>query len=571
MIAEAQLPLSPGLTCVTGETGAGKTMVVAGLGLLFGGRNSRAPQSVEKTRLEGRLRVDQGGKELRRILEEADAETEDDGTVLLARSISPEGRSRAWVGGRSVPLGTLGDVGTACLSVHGQSDQMRLLGAPEQRGALDRFGGPGLAAALEEYQGLFHSLQEARGELEKLVADAERAERETAELREGLAAVEAVDPAPGEEEELAAEARRLENSETLRRAVQGASEIMSGDDAAGVLGAIDAAASAAGLLQAEADHDEVLGALAERISEASTLLSETAVDLSSYLDDLGSDPGRLEQIYERQASFKSLFRRFAPDIDGVLAWAEEARNRLERFENSEELIARAREEAARLETETTASAEELRRRRTEAAEAFSGRVSTELKELAMPHAEVTAEVRPRSAGKGTLDLSVGGSEAGLAADGADEVEILLRPHPGAPPAPLHKGASGGELSRVMLAIEVVFAGVSSPPVLVFDEVDAGVGGQAATAIGQCLAALARRHQVVVVTHLPQVAAFADTHLVVSKDTSGTVTTSGVSSVADVDRARELARMLAGMPDSHLGVAHAEELLAQAAKAKASTV
>ncbi len=542
-------------------------MVVAGLGLLFGGRSSRAPLSEEKIRLEGRLHVPEEDSELSSVIADNDADVDDDGTVLLARTVSSAGRSRAWLGGRSVPVGILSEVSKHTLSLHGQSDQMRLLSHLEQRQALDRYAGSEAAEALRQTESLYSALEAAQDKLQRLKTDAEKADREVTALREGLNEIETVDPQSNEEEELAAEARRLENSESLRRAAQGAYATLTGDETTEIAGAIDGAAEAARLLEAESDHDRQLESLGQRVSEANTLLSEATVDLSSYLDDLGSDPHRLEEIYERQAALKDLFRRFAPDIEGVLSWADDARRTIEEYDNSDALIAETDAEVQRLTKEMAASASHLRQLRHTAATDLADKVSAELKNLAMPHAEITAEVTPRPAGRGGCDIEVDGELASVGPDGADEVSLHLRPHPGAPPAPLDKGASGGELSRVMLALEVVFAGVSSPPVLVFDEVDAGVGGQAATSIGQCLATLAKRHQVIVVTHLPQVAAFADTHLVVSKDTSGTVTTSGVRAVADVDRARELARMLAGMPDSHLGVAHAEELLAQAFKSK----
>ncbi|HEX8631087.1 MAG TPA: DNA repair protein RecN, partial [Catenuloplanes sp.] len=217
--------------------------------------------------------------------------------------------------------------------------------------------------------------------------------------------------------------------------------------------------------------------------------------------------------------------------------------------------------------ETADLAAKLSASRREAAGRFSDAVTVELKGLAMPHARVEVAVLPRPVGRAEASVQVDGTALGVGPDGGDEVELRLLAHPGAPSLPLQRGASGGELSRVMLAIEVVFAGAGGPPTLVFDEVDAGVGGQAAVEIGRRLARLARTHQVLVVTHLPQVAAFADRHLVVAKDTGGAVTTSGVRVVEDTERARELARMLAGLPDSDLGIAHAEELLAVAAREK----
>jgi DNA repair protein RecN (Recombination protein N) len=254
-------------------------------------------------------------------------------------------------------------------------------------------------------------------------------------------------------------------------------------------------------------------------------------------------------------------------VAGVIAWAEHARTRLAELDTSDELLEELDRERQRLAGEVAELAAMVSTARREAGDRFAEAVSVELTGLAMPHARIEVAVLPRPAGKSDPVLTVAGVECGVGPDGADDVELRLHAHPGAPALPLQKGASGGELSRVMLAIEVVFAGAGGPPTLVFDEVDAGVGGQAAVEIGRRLARLARAHQVLVVTHLPQVAAFADRHLVVAKDTSGAVTTSGVHQVEDTERARELARMLAGLPDSDLGIAHAEELLAVADREK----
>jgi DNA repair protein RecN (Recombination protein N) len=273
----------------------------------------------------------------------------------------------------------------------------------------------------------------------------------------------------------------------------------------------------------------------------------------------------LQTIYERRAELRGLTRKYADDVDGVIAWADRARSRLGELDSSDELLDELDRERQRLEAEVADLAARVSASRAEAAGRFAGQVSVELAGLAMPHSRVEVAVQPRSASRGEPTLSVAGVECGVGPDGADDVELRLTAHPGAPSLPLQRGASGGELSRVMLAIEVVFAGAGGPPTLVFDEVDAGVGGQAAVEIGRRLARLARTHQVLVVTHLPQVAAFADRHLVVAKDTGGAVTTSGVRVVEDTERARELARMLAGLPDSDLGIAHAEELLAVAAR------
>lgn len=567
VIADATLPFSHGLTVLTGETGAGKTMVVAGLGLLFGGRGSRVPPSGEKTLVEGRLLTENVSAELKERAIAAGAELDDESELLLARSVNTEGRSRGWVGGRSAPIGVLAELGELTVSVHGQADQMRLLQQSEQRMALDRFAGEEHLKLLADYAETFTTLGTVESQLSRLRGDAREMAREADLLRLGIAEITEVDPQPGEEQALSDEARRLEHAESLRQAAQAAHQSLSGIEDQDTSGAVDLAGVAARSLEAQSETDAQLGDFSERLSTAATALAEVGSDLLHYLEELQADPSRLEEIFQRQLAIKGLLRKYAEDIDGVLEWADNARTRLAEVGSSDDRISELVTELASLTSRAAEQATAIRTSRLQAAEQFSATVSAELKNLAMPHATVEATVIPRPAARSAVTLQIVGEECGAAEDGADDIELLLRPHPGAPPAPLNKGASGGELSRVMLAIEVVFAGAGGPPVLVFDEVDAGVGGQAATEIGRCLARLARRHQVLVVTHLPQVAAFADRHLVVSKDTSGSVTVSGVQVVDDGQRARELARMLAGMPDSHLGVAHAEELLANATKLK----
>jgi DNA repair protein RecN (Recombination protein N) len=323
-------------------------------------------------------------------------------------------------------------------------------------------------------------------------------------------------------------------------------------------------------LEAQAGVDRSLGELAGRLEEAAALTADVAAELASYLDALDADPARLQAVYERRAALRGLTRKYAEDVDGVIAWAEHARERLAELDTSDELLEEMDRERQRLAGEVAELAAAVSASRREAATRFSAAVTGELAGLAMPHARVDVVVAPKTAGRGEPVLEIAGAERGVGPDGADEVELRLLAHPGAPALPLQKGASGGELSRVMLAIEVVFAGAGGPPTLIFDEVDAGVGGRAAVEIGKRLARLARDHQVLVVTHLPQVAAFADRHLVVAKDTGGAVTTSGVRAVEDTERARELARMLAGLPDSDLGIAHAEELLAVAYREKSGS-
>jgi DNA repair protein RecN (Recombination protein N) len=572
VIEDATLPLGRGLTVITGETGAGKTMVVTSLGLLFGGRADAGRVRADQGRatVEGRLRLaDRVAKTVLTRVADAGAEPDDDGTLVLSRTVTAEGRSRAHLGGRSVPVSVLGEVGEQVVAVHGQSDQLRLLRPAEQRAALDRFAGPEHEKVLGGFQELYTRWRDVEDDLADRRRNARQRSQEADLLRLGLDEITRVDPQPGEDEALREEAQRLEHVEGLRAAAQTAHQAVAGgldatDDAPD---AVSLLGSARRVLEAQAAVDRTFDDYVTRLTDATELAADVAAELTSYLDALDADPARLQAVYERRAALKSLTRKYAEDVDAVIEWADRARTRLSELDTSDELLEELDRERRRLAGEVAELAAALSAARREAAARFSAEVTTELAGLAMPHARIEVVVAPARPAGGGPTLEVAGVEAAVGPDGADDVELRLLAHPGAPPLPLQRGASGGELSRVMLAIEVVFAGVGGPPTLVFDEVDAGVGGRAAVEIGRRLARLAREHQVLVVTHLPQVAAFADRHLVVAKDTGGAVTTSGVLPVEDTDRARELARMLAGLPDSDLGIAHAEELLSVAAREK----
>ena len=574
VIDSSTLELGPGLTVITGETGAGKTMVVTALGLLLGGRaDTGAVRSGSKAaRVEGVVRAD-ALPEFRDAVEDLGGESEDD-RVLLARTISGEGRSRAFVGGASVPASQLSEVAEPLVAVHGQSDQHRLLRPAAQRDALDRFGGEETATLLATYAALHAELQATETELVEVVTTARERAREADLLRFGLEEIEAVSPQPGEDAQLAAEESRLGFADTLRTAAEQAREALSaehgGPDALGATGA------ARTHLEGVREHDTEAAELADRLAEVSYLLSDVAADVASYASRLETDPARLAAVSERRAQLIALTRKYGDTIDEVLAWSEQSAKRLLDLDHTDERVAELREQRTRLRAELAEAAGALSEARRRTAEALGEAVTAELGLLAMPHAEVTLAVTQHEAEAPADDealpapgapLRVGDRWLRYTASGVDEVEFLLAANTGADPRPLHKGASGGELSRVMLGLEVSLADTTSVPTFVFDEVDAGVGGKAAVEVGRRLATLARSAQVVVVTHLPQVAAYADRHVVVSKSSDGTVTTSGLTVLEEGDRVRELSRMLAGMEDSDTALAHARELLEAARAAR----
>ena len=573
VIEDAVLELGPGLTVLTGETGAGKTMVVTGLGLLFGGRaDAGAVRPGSRAVIEGRVRVDPRGAVAARTLE-AGAELDQDG-LLVARTVSGEGRSRAYLGGRSVPVGLLAELAEDLVAVHGQADQQALLRPARQRDSLDRYAGPELEAVAQSYATAFTRLRAVEVTLTDIVTLGRERAQEADALRLGLGEVARVDPQPEEDDALRAEDSRLAHADALRIAAGTAHAALSGDqEAAGDTDALSLLAIARRALESVRGHDGDLAALADRVVELGLLLADVAGDLAAYASSVDTDPARLAAVAERRAQLAALTRKYGATVDEVLAWAGRASQRLLELDDDDSRREQLDAERTALRSELGGLAARMSALRRTAAQRFCADVSAELAHLAMPHAQVRFDVRQNDAdGSGAGDsrgIVVDGRRCSFGPHGVDDVELLLRPHPGAPARPLARGASGGELSRVMLAVEVVFAGADPVPTLVFDEVDAGVGGRAAVEVGRRLAALARTAQVLVVTHLPQVAAYADRHLVVVKATDradGAVTRSGVTTLDHDGRIGELARMLAGQEGSGTARAHAEELLAAAAAA-----
>ncbi|GAC52414.1 DNA repair protein RecN [Gordonia amicalis] len=572
VIEDAQARFHPGFTVLTGETGAGKTMIVTSLHLLSGARAdaTRVRTGSAKAIVEGRFRLAnaegvQKDPVVADILDSTGAELDDDDTVIAVRSVSADGRSRAHLGGRSVPVGVMGQLTTAVLAIHGQNDQLRLLRPEHQRAALDTFGGSKATAALEAYRKARTAWVDILDELDVRRANYRELAQEADRLRFGIDEIAAVDPVPGEDEELTATIRRLSDLESIRGAADQAHDIVAGDSGASV---IEGLGTVRTLLEGAAD--DTLRGLVPRVSEALTVITDVGAELTAFTSSLPADAEELDKLLARQAELKSLLRKYAPDVDGVIDWRHKAQARLAEIEDPRSSIEELETAAATALETVEAAATKLHDLRVKAASSMAGKVSKELKGLAMGDSTLAVSVSPEPASpEDRLAITLGGSRAHAGADGADKVEFALVAHPGATPLPIAKSASGGELSRVMLALEVVLAAPTSGSVMVFDEVDAGVGGRAAVEIGKRLSRLARAHQVIVVTHLPQVAAFADNHLVIGKSKKGALVTSSVRTLDRDERVAELARMLAGLGESDTGRAHAEELLATAEAERAA--
>ena len=560
VIAQAELPLGPGLTALTGETGAGKTMVLTSLKLLLGSKADPAivRAGTQRCVVEGAFALEEDAKCIQ-IAQEAGCEIEDD-LLLASRVVPATGRSRAHLGGRAVPASVLGQVGSRLVSIHGQADQLRLRTAAAQRRALDAVGGSKHEQLCRQYSSCYRAWNQARQDLETWREQALAREGEIAGLRHALEQLEALDPKPGEDQALAEEASRLENLDLLRSGAAQAANAISGDelndDVANVIALVSVARRS---LENAADHDSRLASLMPRLNEVAALTSDLAMELTDYLADLDADPDRLAWVHERREQLRrgcleigGLGQVFA-NVDELLAFGQHCAARLAQLDGPLDREAELAAEVERTGKELKTVAKRLSQARTKLAKLLSQQVSAELEGLMMRGAKLQVRLDPLEQPGPT---------------GMEEVELLLRAHPGAAALPLEKGASGGELSRIMLALEVVLAQHTATKrhTFVFDEIDAGVGGRAAVEIGRRLAALARHHQVIVVTHLAQVAAWAQTQLVVVKQVgqaSNEATTTAVETVSGPERVRELARMLSGQSDSQTALRHAEELLEQA--------
>lgn len=550
VIEDAVLPLGPGFTALTGETGAGKTMVVTALGLLLGGRADSGVlrTGAERAVAEARWIVPAHGPVADRVHDAGgvlDEVGEGWAELLVSRTLSAEGRSRVAVAGRSVPVGVLQELGEALVALHGQSEQLRLKSPAAQRELLDRFAGSALAEIFDRYTTVHRRFLADRAELERLSADQDARTAEAGELRAALAEIEGVAPQPGEDAELAALAERLGAQDELRVAAATAHEALSAEEV-GALDALTLLVDARRALERAAPLDPELAALGETVASLASLAADASAELASYLAALDPDaPARLEVVQQRINELAVLMRRYGPTLDDVLALVDTGGRRLLELDADPdriEVLAAQVVEDERLAAELADRMSAVRR---EAADRLGAAVTAELADLAMGTAAVLVDVTSRGE---------------LTSTGRDAVQLLLQAYPGAEPRPIARGASGGELSRVMLALEVVLAGTDPVPTFVFDEVDAGIGGAAATEVGKRLARLAATSQVIAVTHLAQVAAFATNHLKVLKGSDGGVTSSTVQRLAGDDRVAEMARLLSGLTTSDSALAHAQELL-----------
>lgn len=543
VIPQAELSFSPGFTALTGETGAGKTMVLSSIGLLLGKKaDSALVRYGEKELAVEGIFVTGSSSQAAALLTEAGGLVED-GEIILARTVPARGRSRCHGGGRTIPSGVLSQIGRELVTIHGQAEQLRLRSGARQLALLDSFGGPAHQELVTEFRATYTSWRDLQTQLEDWENQRQAREIEVSRLKEGVELQEKLQPEPGEEEQLLHKIERLGNVEDLREAAQAAYNYLGGDgsDSAGAASLVSAAIQA---LEKGAQSDEELFELVRGLRDASSIILDISAEAGAYLSNLEADPALLDQAQSRLSQLRHAYRTWAKDLDSWLTWADTARDRIIQLSGPQNQGRVLEEQLEKAASQLQTLGKKVSRARLALAKTLKKEVAGELAALQMPDAGFDIELK---------------SLAEPNSHGFDQVTFGLRAAVNAEIRPLGQGASGGELSRIMLALEVTLAAKSlakGTPTFIFDEVDAGIGGATALAVGERLARLAKHAQVIVVTHLPQVAAWADKQLVVSKNND----IAQVREVAGSKREREIARMLAGKADSKSALDHARELI-----------
>jgi len=554
IIDQSELEFGKGLNVLTGETGAGKTMILTALALILGGKSDSALVRHGSDRLVASATFSVT-KDLAPVIDEVGAELDDD-SLIISRTVNADGKSKAVCGGVNVPAGTLSSIGESLIEIHGQSANAQIVKPARQRELLDRFGGQEIAKALSAYQESFAQYLELKSRVAAMKSSASKRDGEIAELQEFLNAWTKLKAIRNECATTEDEINRLSSVEDLRLAGTTSMAALDSEES----GALTLLHSARAALEGAKGKDSRLEEIADRVSEAVFILDDASTDLASYVTSLEADPSRLDLLQSRKAELLAFIKRWggalSPDEELVLlaAKAKSGKEAIADLAGGDERIAELENELTSLKKKLLLCATELTGVRLKFAEKLSSSVTTEIHALSMPHTQFFAEVS-------SPDYTSQLKESDFTQLGCDEVTMLIQGHQDGPKIALGKGASGGEMSRIMLGLEVVIAQTHPVGTYIFDEVDAGVGGKAAIEVGKRLHQLSKQSQVIVVTHLPQVAAWADTHFVVKKSSDGSVVASGVWKLSDSERVEEIARMLAGLEDSLSAREHATELLA----------
>lgn len=557
IIDQSTLELGSGLNVLTGETGAGKTMILTALALVLGGKSDSALVRTGSERLiaSAQFSLPTITADLREIAENSGSDISD-GSLILTRTVNSDGKSKAVAGGITVPAATLANFADQLVEIHGQAANHQIVKPARQRELLDRYAGAKLSAALATYQGEFASYNDLKARIKAALDSASKRDREIGDLEEFLQGWQKLKAVRGEYSETTNQIARLSSVEDLRAASSGATEALT-DETSGALTVLSAARR---FLDLAKGKDSKLDEIATSIAEGFFLIDDAAREIASYLTALEADPGKLDSLQSRKAEINSFLKKYgssgSADEDLVLlaARAKGAKEAIADLNGGEDRIRELQAELSAIKKNLVASAKNLTEIRTSASLSLSRAVTSEIAALAMPHTVFSIAIT-------SADYNGSLKESDFTNLGCDEVAMQIQGHIGAPLIALGKGASGGEMSRIMLALEVVLAQTHPVGTYIFDEVDAGVGGKAAIEVGRRLAALAKHTQVIVVTHLPQVAAWADTHFVVKKSSDGSISQSDVTKLEDRARVEEIARMLAGLEGSASAQEHAAELLA----------
>ena len=552
VIEHSTLEISPGLTVLTGETGAGKTMILTALNLILGGKSdsSLVRKGSERLVASGSFSVP---RSLQNSFEENGLQVED-GQLILTRTVNADGKSKATSNAIAVPSSVLAAASENLVEVHAQAANLNMTKSAKQRDLLDRFGGKALNSALMNYQSELANYHDLKSRISAMKKSIDSRDAQLVELREFAAVMGKLKLERGELQEITTEIGRLSSVEDLRLAAQSASSVIEEEES----GSLTTLGITRKSLDSVRAKDPQIDDLYQRVSEAFFLVDDAKSVLASYISNLEADPARLEYLNSRKAEINALIKKYGssqPADDELIALIERfesSKNSIADLEGGDERLKELESELAGIKKKLVTSAKSLTSLRSENAAQLSQEVTKEIQQLSMPHTSFHCQVN--SADYNAL------KESDFTALGCDEIVMLIQGHKDGPLVPLAKGASGGEMSRVMLALEVVLAATHPVGTYVFDEVDAGVGGKAAIEVGRRLHALSKHAQVIVVTHLPQVAAWADSHFVVTKNSDGSVTESNVTKVVKEDRIEEIARMLAGMESSVSAREHATELL-----------
>lgn len=545
VISDASLNFTKGLTCITGETGAGKTMVLTALSLLLGKRSDSGliRHGAFQTSVEGCWYIPNSAQVLK-MVEEIGGDCED-GQLFINRTVHTDGKSKAVVGGKATPASSLNAIGEHLVAIHGQSDQIRLKSPVAQREALDRYAGKTLVTALEAYSNLYTQWKHLTKEIDDIRNNQLARQREFEDLQVFVKDYEKVTPERNEDETLRIETDKLSNLEGIQEAASAAMQLLSSDDY-DALDLSNLIGELAKHLLSVAEFDPELAKMADDAENLKSSIMDLSSTLSSYISSIDLDAlTNLNQMHDRRAAINSLIRKYGTTLDDVIDSYERSSARMEELNPENSNLDVLREKLVELETQLATAAKTVYDLRVSAAERLCTAVTNELAGLAMGGSSLV------------INVSYTGT---YTSTGADDIQFLLKHNGGGVAKPLGQGASGGELSRIMLSLELVLADPTTTPTFVFDEVDSGVGGSTAIEIGKRLASLAKTAQVIVVTHLPQVAAFADNHLRVLKTSGDDFISTDVSQLVDDEKVKEIARMLSGLDSSDTGTAHAVELL-----------